>query len=576
MSKIKRKINSIRKLINYWNYLYYIKNKPIVSDYEYDQAIKELILLENSRPDLITSESPTQRINVNIKNLSNNINHVSPMLSFNSIYKYNDLINFDNKIRNIFKVNQIVYCCEPKIDGVAISILYKNGKLEYATTRGNGYIGENVTSNVITISNIPLSIQNNVTKIPSLLEIRGEVFLIRNSKTNLLNERNNAAGALRKTSLNISDRKLLGFYCYSANIISRDLYFDSHYSLLQYLKLYKIPVIKCINCFTDIKDIVKFYNNFYKKKQLLNFSTDGIVVKINSLVMQKKLGMTNKIYKWAIAYKFPSHEKITVIKDVTYQVGRTGVITPVAKFNKINIAGANITSASLHNFNEIEKLNIMINDTVIVSRIGDVIPRITKVLLYKRSNNVIRIKIPNKCPICNALTEYNYNRTKLICTGKLNCRAQFVELVKHFVSKNAINISGLGDKIIFKLIKNNIILKLTDIFYLKETNLIKINGVSYKLAEKIINEIKQSKKNINLSNFIYSLGIHGVGIATSILLSKYYKNINSLITTDITMLMKISGIGLRIAKNICNFFQDKNNLIMIKTLLSKEIGLEIF
>ncbi|MCV2502073.1 MAG: NAD-dependent DNA ligase LigA [Candidatus Lightella neohaematopini] len=576
MGKIKRKIISIRKLINYWNYLYYVKNKPIVSDYEYDQAVKELILLENYRPDLITSESPTQKINVNIKNFHNSIHHISPMLSFDSIYKYNDLINFDNKIRNIFKVDRIVYCCEPKIDGVAVSILYENGKLKYAVTRGNGYIGENITNNILNISSIPLSIENNITKIPSLLEIRGEVFLIRNNKSNLLNERNNVAGALRKSNLDVSDKKLLGFYCYSADIISKELFFDYHYNLLQYLKLYKIPINKYISCFTNTKDIIKFYHDMHKKKALLNFNTDGIVIKINSFAMQKKLGVTNKIHKWAIAYKFPSHEKITTVKNIVYQVGRTGVITPVAKLSMINIAGANITSASLHNFNEIEKLNIMINDTVIVSRIGDVIPKITKVLLYKRNSNAIKIKIPNKCPVCNSVTKYNSNKTKLICTGKLNCSAQFTELVKHFVSKNAVNIPGLGNKLISKLINNNIISNLIDIFYLKEVDLIKISGINHRLAKKIICEIKQSKKNINLPNFIYSLGINGVGIVTSILLSKFYKNINSLIVSDIKILMRIKGVGLKTAKNIYDFFQDKNNLFIVKTLISKKIGLNLF
>ncbi|MCV2518472.1 MAG: NAD-dependent DNA ligase LigA [Candidatus Lightella neohaematopini] len=577
MSKIKRRIRGIRKLINYWNYLYYVKNKPIVSDYEYDQAIKELILLENRRPDLIISESPTQKINVNVKNFKNSIHHISPMLSFNSIYKYNDLIDFDNKIRNIFKVNRVVYCCEPKIDGVAISILYKNGKLKYAVTRGNGYIGENVTNNIININSIPLSIENNITKIPSLLEIRGEVFLIRgNNKSNLSNERNNAAGVLRKSNLDVSDKNLLGFYCYSADVISKELLFDYHYNLLQHLKLYKIPISKYVSCFTDTKDIIEFYNDMYKKKSLLNFNTDGIVVKINSFAMQKKLGVTNKIHKWAIAYKFPSHEKITTIKNVIYQVGRTGVITPVAKLNMINIAGANITSASLHNFNEIEKLNIMINDTVIVSRIGDVIPKITKVVLYKRNSNAIKIKIPNKCPVCNSVTKHNLNKTKLVCTGKLNCSAQFTELVKHFVSKDAINIPGLGSKLISKLISNNIISNLIDIFYLQEVDLIKINGINHKLAKKIIYEIEESKKNINLSNFIYSLGINGVGIVTSILLSKFYKNINSLIVSDIKTLIRIKGIGSKTAKNIYDFFKDKNNLFIVKTLISKKVGLNIF
>ncbi|MCV2500012.1 MAG: NAD-dependent DNA ligase LigA [Candidatus Lightella neohaematopini] len=576
MGKIKRRINGIRKLINYWNYLYYVKNKPIVSDYEYDQAIKELILLENRRPDLIIPESPTQKINVNIKNFHNSINHISPMLSFNSIYKYNDLINFDNKIRNMFKINRIVYCCEPKIDGVAVSILYKNGKLKYAVTRGNGYIGENVTNNILNISSIPSSIENSLTNIPLLLEIRGEVFLIRNNKSNLFNERNSVAGALRKSNLNISDKKLLGFYCYSANIVSKELFFDCHYNLLQHLKLYKIPINKYISCFTNTKDIIEFYNDMYKKKPLLNFNTDGIVIKINSFAMQKKLGVTNKVHKWAIAYKFPSHEKITTVKNIVYQVGRTGVITPVAKLNTINIAGANITSVSLHNFNEIKKLNVMINDTVIVSRIGDVIPKITKVLLYKRNSNAIKIDIPNKCPICSSITKYNFNKTKLICTGKLNCSAQFTELVKHFVSKDAINIPGLGNKLISKLINNNIISNLVDIFYLQEIDLIKINGINHKLAKKIIYEIKQSKKNINLSNFIYSLGINGVGVVTSILLSKFYKNINSLIISDIKILMQIKGIGFKIAKNIYDFFQDKNNLIIVKTLISKKVGLKIF
>ncbi|MCV2525615.1 MAG: NAD-dependent DNA ligase LigA, partial [Candidatus Lightella neohaematopini] len=473
------------------------------------------------------------------------------------------------------KTNHIIYCCEPKIDGVAVSILYKNGKLKYAATRGNGYVGENITNNIININSIPSLIKNSSTVIPSLLEIRGEVFLIRKDKSNLFNERNNVAGALRRSNLNTSSKKLLGFYCYSANIFSNELLFNNHYDLLQHLKLYRIPINKYINCFSNTNDIIKYYNNMHKKRSLLSFSTDGIVIKINSFALQKKLGITNKIYKWAIAYKFPSYEAITVIKSIIYQVGRTGVITPVAKFNAISIAGANISSASLHNFNKIKKLDIMINDTVIVSRVGDVIPKITKVLLYKRNNNAIKIQIPNKCPVCNSITKFNDNKTKLICIGKLNCSSQFIELIKHFVSKNAINIPGLGNKLIIKLIKNNIILNLVDIFYLREIDLIKINGVNYKLARKIIYEIEQSKRNINLSNFIYSLGINGVGVVTSILLSKFYKNINLLITTDIKSLVKIKGIGLKIARNIYNFFQDKNNLAMIKTLLSKKVGLKI-
>ncbi|MFT8229625.1 MAG: NAD-dependent DNA ligase LigA [Enterobacterales bacterium] len=586
MDYIEQEILILRKKIKIWNNLYYLKNFSQVSDNIYDYSMNRLIKLERMRPNLVNKYSPTKLVNNSISKNFNKIKHKIPMLSLNNVFSKDEFIIFTKKISKIAKYNQhnLRYCCELKFDGIAISLFYKYGKFIHAATRGNGNIGENITNNVLIIKNIPKFIKYNseIDNTKQFIEIRGEIImskkefnkynseLKKNKSKILVSPRHTASGLLRQLNSNVIYLRNLIFFCHSIGLSQGYYLPNSHYECLLKFKDWGIPISNYNKIYFHSKDILDYYNNIIKIKKSLNFYIDGIVVKVDSRYLQTILGNSYKYPRWAIAYKFKSQQKLTKIVDVNFQIGRTGQITPIAKLYPIYISGILVKNATLHNINIIKKLDLMIGDTVLVEFISGIIPKISKVIKSYRLNNKIKqIIIPNKCPKCHSNIVLKNNL--IFCPNiQSKCINQLHKKIVYFVSKNAMNISGMGNKLVNQLIKINLIKDIPDLFKLTYNKLMNVNRVSSKLAVKILNEINKSK-NTTLDKFIYSLGIKYVGKVTSINISQLFDSINELIKIDFESIHNIKNIGKITATHIYQYFNNKDNIKLINDLLKLNI-----
>ncbi|QCI26612.1 NAD-dependent DNA ligase LigA [Buchnera aphidicola (Thelaxes californica)] len=570
MKKKNVDLNQLRNVICYHAYLYYTLDSPIISDFEYDNLIKELILLEKKTQDF-KDISPTEKVgslmleNFKIKK------HFVPMLSLDNIYNINELSNFEKKINKRFFLNkQHNFCCELKIDGVAISLLYKKGILIRALTRGDGVQGEDVTLNAFNIKNIPKILNQNFN-IPDILEIRGEVYiplsefyklnvLLKNKKFTFSNPRNVAAGSLRHNNPEVTLHRNLMFFCYGFGLCVPKNNFVSHFNFLQKMQKYGFPINSNIVLSKNINDIKKFFLNIQNNRTKFDYEIDGIVVKVDNIFDQTILGNTNKYPKWAIAVKFTPSENVTTIIGISFEVGRTGIITPVAKLAPIKIGGVIIKSASLHSKYEIQRLGVFIGAKVIVHRAGDVIPYIVQVFnenLYSTHIHAVKkiIEFPIYCPMCTSkIIEFNDGKT-MRCTNELNCFGQKKKILLHFVSKEAFNIQGIGEKIVNQLLTHQLVSQPIDFFKLDLSSLMMLKYINKKKAEKILLEIKRSK-NISLHRFIYALGIKDIGIVTANNLAIFFKKIDCFIHSSISELTSIPKIGNIVANRIFRYIQN--------------------
>ncbi|QJC30241.1 NAD-dependent DNA ligase LigA [Enterobacteriaceae endosymbiont of Neohaemonia nigricornis] len=569
-------INKLRQQIQYHNYRYYVLNKPEITDYQYDQLVIKLEHLEKNIHYLNKQTSPTQYVGDILLNNNKKIKHKVPMLSLNNTFKVKHFYkNFFAPLLplNIMKEKNF-FCCELKFDGMAINLLYKNGILIHGITRGNGYFGDNITNNILCIKDIPKRLQGN--NIPKIIEIRGEIFISKQNfnflnkqylmiNKQFANTRSAVVGLLRLHNKN-KYLKLLNFFCYGVGYIENFLN-KSHIELLYILKSYGIPVAQYIHTYKNFQDIIKFYRFFKRNRYKLPYHIDGIVIKINNLYIQQKLGNSTKAPKWAIAYKFPSQEQNSILKKVYFKVGRTGIITPIAFFETIKILGVNISYATLYNINEIFRLDLRIGDTIVVQRCGDVIPKIIHVIKINRTNsNTSPINIPVLCPSCNSKLYKNINNI-LYCSAGYKCKAQFINYIKHFISTEAMNINYIGTKLIEKLVNNNLIFSAIDLFQLNKKKLLKIN-----IGEQNIKKILLSLynfKEISFSKFLFALGIKDIGITTANNIAKHFQTLEIFLSSNVADLLKISGIGKKTANNILFFIKDKNNIDYIKMLTKK-------
>ncbi|QCI16336.1 NAD-dependent DNA ligase LigA [Buchnera aphidicola (Aphis craccivora)] len=576
MKKIKYQIDELRKKILKYDYFYHTLDKPMISDSEYDYLLNQLYDLELKYKEFITPDSPTQKIGSNLLDKFKKVTHFFPMLSLENTFHLNGYLKFENRIKKNFTANYIIdFCCELKIDGIAVSLIYESGTLVRAATRGDGYLGENVTQNIKTIKSIPIKLKGS--NIPKRLEVRGEVFMLKSEffklnnkglsikKKYFSNPRNAAAGSLRQIDSTITAKRKLMFFCHGFNFFEEIKFFQTHYEVLIQLKNWGIPINKDMLVCSDHLEILNFYKKFEKNRLLFDFDIDGIVIKVNSLYLQKKLGSNNKSPRWAIAFKYPSKEEITKLNDVKFEVGRTGVITPVAYFNPVYISGVLIKKASLHNKNEINRLNLYFNDYIIIQRSGDVIPKIVNVIKSKRLENAKKIFFPIYCPVCNSKLISNKGGKIIRCLSGLICDAQKKKIFCHFFSKNALNANGLGPKVINELIQKKIVLNLIDFFYLTENQLKNIENIGKKKSVKIIKTILQSKKT-TMSRFIYALGIFSVGEVVAQKLSNYFNIFNNLMYASKQELELIDGIGKVVANNIFNYFSISENKKLVKKL----------
>ncbi|CAL4318648.1 NAD-dependent DNA ligase LigA [Buchnera aphidicola] len=585
MKSIKEKIDKLREKILRYNYFYHTLDQPIVSDSEYDYFLNKLYDLESKNKKFIDPNSPTQKIGANLITKFQKVVHFSPMLSLENTFNLNGIVEFENRIKRKIDQNCLInFCCELKFDGVAVSLIYEEGVLISASTRGDGYIGENIIDNIRTIESVPLELKG--LHIPRKFEVRGEVFMLKsdfknlnhqfyiNNKKLFSNPRNAAAGSLRQLDSKITSERKLRFVCHGYTIFEGMEDFKNHYERLICFSKWGLPVNKEMLICSNQEEIFDFYKKIEKKRYFFNFDIDGIVIKVNSIKLQRKIGCNNKFPRWAIAFKFSSKEEITKLRDVKFQVGRTGAITPVAYFNPIYISGVIIKKASLYNKNEIKKLDLHINDLILVSRSGDVIPKIIGVIKNNRINNFQKIIFPIFCPVCNSKLIENKVDKIVRCPSGLICEAQKQKSIHHFFSKNALNVDGLGPKIVNSLIKKNVVTNIIDFFYLTEIQLKKLDNIKEKKSINIINAILKSR-TCSLNRFIYALGIPFVGIVSSAKIAKYFKNIYRLINATILELNSINGIGKVVGNNIFNYFSNSSNRQLVINLAQKMNFFEI-
>ena len=568
--EITEKIKSLRKQINDHNYQYYVLDNPIISDSEYDKLLNELELIEKEYPKFIVPESPTQRIGATPIESFGTITHRITMMSLANAMNEDELKAFDDRLKKrLNKSDEIEYVIEPKLDGLAVELVYENGKFINGSTRGDGNTGEDITTNLKTIKGIPLVLRDETTTLPNLLEIRGEVFIrkedfkllndnrIKSGKQLFANARNAAAGSLRQLDPKITAKRSLSIYCYQAGVVD-GIDFTTHVEFLDHLKQWGLPVNPKVTKVKGIKKAIQIHKNLESERNEFPYEIDGSVIKVNSISLRNELGARSRSPRWAIAGKFKSQQVTTVINDIFASVGRTGAITPVAKLEPVEVGGVTVTNATLHNQDEIDRKDIRIGDTVLIERSGDVIPKVIKVIQEKRPKNTKGYHLPNHCPACNGGLLRPENEVVFRCFN-YSCPAKIKGKLKHFVSKHALDVDGLGQKLIDQLVNEGIIKNVDDLFRIQKKQLADLERMGEKSADNIIGSINKSKLT-TFSRFIYALGIRHVGEHISKLLERTYeRDFDSFLTASYEDLESIEEIGPIVAQSIIDFWNDPSN-----------------
>lgn len=572
---VKQQIAQLRDEINQHNHRYYVLDEPQIPDKEYDRLLRELQKLEQQYPQLVTADSPTQRVGATPLSQFNEIQHLTPMLSLNNAFDEQEVSEFDRRAREKLNCESIDYAAEPKLDGLAISLLYKNGVLERGATRGDGFSGEDVTQNIRTIDSIPLRLMGN--DYPALLEVRGEVIMSKTGFEKLnhqqrekgektfANPRNAAAGSLRQLDPRITATRPLSFYSYAVGKVEGGELPDTQMAVLEQLRHWGLRLNPEVSVVTDVAGCLEYYGQLQHKRDSLDYDIDGVVYKVNDLSQQEKLGFVSRAPRWAIAHKFPAQEAMTTLLAIDIQVGRTGALTPVARLEPVFVGGVTVTNATLHNQDEVERKDVRVGDTVVVRRAGDVIPEVVSVVLSKRPKSTKKFKMPGQCPICDSEVIRLENEAVARCTGGLYCPAQRKEAIKHFASRKAMDIEGLGDKLVEQLVDNVIVKDPSDIYQLDLTTLATLERMAEKSAQNLLDAIEKSKQT-RLERFIYALGIRQVGETTARTLARHFGNLTKLMSAPEEELISVQDVGPIVAASIAHFFHEPHNQIIIKKL----------
>ena len=582
---LQQQIDILRQDLRRYEYEYHVLDNPTIPDAEYDRLFHQLKALEAAHPELITADSPTQRVGAKPLSGFAQIRHEIPMLSLDNAFSDEEFYAFVKRIedRLIRLPDPLTFCCEPKLDGLAVSILYVNGVLTQAATRGDGTTGEDITANIRTIRNIPLQLL--MDNPPTRLEVRGEVFMphagferlnqqaLEKGEKTFANPRNAAAGSLRQLDPKITSKRPLVLNAYGIGIAEGVDLPNTHYDRLQWLKSIGIPVNPEIRLCNGTDEVLDFYRDIQNKRSSLGYDIDGTVLKINDIALQEKLGFISKAPRWAIAYKFPAQEELTRLNDVEFQVGRTGAITPVAKLEPVFVAGVTVSNATLHNADEIERLDIAIGDTVVIRRAGDVIPQIIGVLHDRRPADARPIVFPETCPVCDSAIVRIEGEAVARCTGGLFCAAQRKEALKHFVSRKAMDIDGVGGKLIEQLVDRELIHTPADLFKLDLTTLTRLERMGTKSAENALASLEKAK-NTTLARFIFALGIREVGEATALNLANHFKTLEALQNADLKALQQVPDVGEVVANRILAFWHEPHNVAVVNDLIAQGVHWE--
>lgn len=579
--EIKQEIERLVGDLNYHCYRYYVLDSPVISDEEYDRFFLRLKEFEE-KYNYILPDSPTQRVGAPPLDKFEKVRHTEPMLSLDNAFSHEEVREFDGRVKRFLGADdEVEYTVEPKYDGLAIELTYRNGLLLRASTRGDGYAGEDVTRNIRTIKSVPLKIEE-VKEVPEEIDIRGEIYMDieefealnrereENGESPFANPRNAAAGSVRQLDPSITASRRLHLTCYGPGAV-KGVEFRSQWEFIRWLEKARFPVPAIVRLAKGVDEVVEVIREIEEKRIKFPFETDGAVVKVNDFELQRTLGVKTREPRWAIAYKFPAHQGTTRVREIIPSVGRTGVITPVALLEPVRIGGVTVSRSTLHNWDEIEKKDIRVGDTVVVERAGDVIPHVVMVIKEKRTGKEKPVAIPEKCPVCGARVVREEGEVAFRCVG-INCPAQVQERIKHFASRVAMDIEGLGEKNVELLYSRELIRHFVDIYRLKKEDLPELPRFAEKSAQNLIDAIQRSKKT-TLARFLYALGILHVGEYAARLLARHFKNLEDLYNISPEKIAGIKQMGEKIAHSVSDFFSDPGNLQTLETL--KSLGLEI-
>ncbi|CUB03050.1 NAD-dependent DNA ligase LigA [Marinomonas fungiae] len=578
-------LQALTKKLNDYSYAYHVQDAPVVPDAEYDRCYRELQQLEALHPEWVQPDSPTQRVGEKPDNGFVSVEHTIPMLSLDNAFDHDSMIDFDERVRKLANATSITYCCEPKLDGLAISIRYEDGRLVRGVTRGDGLTGEDITSNIKTIYSVPLKLRTDNP--PPVLEVRGEIYMpkagfdklnqqaVEKGEKTFVNPRNAAAGSLRQLDPKITASRPLVLCAYSIGYAEGWQQPESHYEGLLQLAEWGFKTNSLMARVNGVQGCLDYYDKLAAERDGLSYDIDGIVYKVDSIAQQKQLGFVARAPRWAIARKFPAQEEVTQILGVDFQVGRTGAITPVARLQPTFVGGVTVSNATLHNQDEIERLGVKVNDWVVIRRAGDVIPQVVQVLEERRPDNAQEVVFPTHCPVCDSDIERVAGEAVQRCTGGLVCGAQLKERLKHFVSRKAMDIDGLGDKLIEQLVDAKLVTTPVDIYLLKDkpARLLAMERMGDKSVEKLLNAIEQSKRTL-FNRFVYALGIREVGEATARTLTQYFVSLDKLMAATEAELIEVEDVGPIVAQHIRLFFDQEDNVATVEGLLAQGITWE--
>jgi len=577
------KVRELRTQLEHHNYRYHVLDDPEVSDAEYDRLMRELKALEEQYPDLVTPDSPTQRVGATPVSELQEVVHSRPMLSLDNGFEDEDIVAFDRRVRErLENVEQVEYSAEPKLDGLAISFRYESGRLVQAATRGDGLRGEDVTHNVRTIKAVPTVLRGTP---PKLLEVRGEVFMLiagfkamnqraleRGERT-FVNPRNAAAGSIRQLDPRTAADKPFDVFFYGIGETDGWKLPAKHSEALEQLREWGLKISPLLKIVQGAEGCLQYYRDIGAKRASLPYEIDGVVYKVNRFVQQRDLGFVARAPRWAIAHKFPAHEENTIVRGVEFQVGRTGALTPVARMDPVFVGGVTVSNATLHNMDEVRRKDVRIGDTVVIRRAGDVIPEVVKVILERRPQDAREVELPAKCPVCGSAVEREEGEAVARCTGGLYCPAQRKEALRHFASRHALDIDGLGTKLIDQLVEGGVVNNPADLYELTAERLAELDRMGEKSAENLVKALEQSKQKATLPRFLYALGIRDVGEATAAALANHFGSIKELQGATEEQIQEVPDVGPVVAAHVYKFFQEKHNRDVLAAL-SKHIQLK--
>ena len=580
-SPIFEQISQLRAQLEEHNHNYYVLDAPSIPDAEYDRLMRELSALEQANPEFQSPDSPSQKVGGAALDKFEQVTHQVPMLSLDNAFSEEEFAAFNRRIKErVMDKKELTFCCEPKLDGLAVSIIYRDGVLVQAATRGDGMVGENITQNVKTIRNVPLKLRGD--DFPAELEVRGEVFMDSagfaklNSEAEkrgdkvFVNPRNAAAGSLRQLDSKVTAKRPLMFYAYSTGLVADGQLPEDHYQQLAKLTDWGLPLCPETKLVEGQQAALDYYQDILTRRSSLAYEIDGVVIKVNDKKLQERLGFVARAPRWAIAFKFPAQEEITQLLDVEFQVGRTGAITPVARLEPVFVGGVTVSNATLHNGDEIARLGVKIGDTVIIRRAGDVIPQITQVVLERRPDDAKDIEFPAICPICDSHVERIEGEAVARCTGGLVCQAQRKQAIKHFASRKALDVDGLGDKIVDQLVDRELIKTPADLFILKQGHFESLERMGPKSAKNLVNALQDAKQT-TLAKFLYSLGIREVGEATAQNLANHFLTLEKITQASVDALTEVSDVGEIVAKHVRGFFSEEHNMAVVNALVEQGI-----